>query len=346
MKKNLTAFMIVVMMMLFALPMSAQTTVGYAQWDSENKTLTFSGGTSVPEGAYELNTSEDVPQWNSNTVANNCTKVVFEESFNDIRPTTCSHWFQNFIALQTIEGIKNLNTSEVTDMSLMFTNCSKLESLDLSSFNTENVKNMEYMFANCATLTSLDLSLFNTAKVTNMHKMFYLCSKLTSLDLTSFNTANVTDMSYMFNSCSELTAIYVSDNFSTNSVTESSVMFSDCTKLQGAAAYNSSNIDHAMANYTDGYFIKSQLIPYVKWNGSNKVLAFKVANSKEEGAYDLNTSTSTSTPKWLITSVQDACTKVVFVDLFKDVRPTSCYSWFQNFKALQSIEGIENLNTS
>ena len=44
MKKNLTAFMIVVMMMLFSLPANAQGTVGYAQWDEENKALTFKGG--------------------------------------------------------------------------------------------------------------------------------------------------------------------------------------------------------------------------------------------------------------------------------------------------------------
>ena len=41
MKKNLTAFMIVVMMMLFSLPANAQGTVGYAQWNESSTTLTF-----------------------------------------------------------------------------------------------------------------------------------------------------------------------------------------------------------------------------------------------------------------------------------------------------------------
>ena len=113
MKKNLTAFMIVVMMMLFALPMSAQTTVGYAQWDSENKTFTFYGGESVPKGAFALNTGKSEPSWSNYTA---CTKVVFDVSFKDVRPTSCYKWFYKFSSLTTIEGIENLNTEEVECM--------------------------------------------------------------------------------------------------------------------------------------------------------------------------------------------------------------------------------------
>ena len=168
MKKNLTAFMIVVMMMLFALPISAQTTVGYAQWNESSTTLTFYGGTSVPTGAYELNNKG----WISKT---KCTTVVFDESFKNVRPTTCNSWFYNFTSLETIQGIENLNTEEVTDMNTMFNGCKKLNSLDLSSFNTEKVENMAFMFQNCSGLTSLDLSSFNTAKVTKMYYMFDGC---------------------------------------------------------------------------------------------------------------------------------------------------------------------------
>ena len=37
-------------------------------------------------------------------------------------------------------------------MSYMFSYCSSLESIDLSSFNTNNVINMSYMFSNCKSL--------------------------------------------------------------------------------------------------------------------------------------------------------------------------------------------------
>ena len=50
-KRNLTTFMIAIMIMLFSLPANAEGTVGYAQWDELNTTLTFKGGGSVPDGA-------------------------------------------------------------------------------------------------------------------------------------------------------------------------------------------------------------------------------------------------------------------------------------------------------
>ena len=42
----------------------------------------------------------------------------------------------------TIEGLNNLDTSLVTNMSYMFINCSNLTSLDVTHFDTENVTNM------------------------------------------------------------------------------------------------------------------------------------------------------------------------------------------------------------
>ena len=48
--------------------------------------------------------------------------------------------------LENIKGLENLDTSQVTNMSFMFSNCHKLTSLNLSSFNTSNVTDMGTMF--------------------------------------------------------------------------------------------------------------------------------------------------------------------------------------------------------
>ena len=366
-KRNLTTFMIAIMIMLFSLPVNAQGTVGYAEL--KGSTLTFYGGESVPDGALALNTGDNAPDWYANR--NNCTKVVFDESFKNVRPTSCSKWFNSFSKLTTIQGIENLNTEEVTDMSVMFNGCWGLTSLDLSKFNTAKVTNMTNMFNGCKKLTSLDLSSFNTAKVTNMSFMFNGCSGLTSLDLSKFNTAEVTDMSLMFNSCSaltsldlssfntakveqmggmfsgcsDLTTIYVSDDFTTGKVTYDYRMFFNCTNLKGAASYDSDRTDKYMANYNTGYFTKSNLTPYVKWDANTKVLTFKVANTKEAGSgvYDLNE--GANDPGWSTTDIYNNCTKVVFTPSFNHAKPTSCYGWFNNFTKLTTIEGIENLNT-
>ena len=45
-------------------------------------------------------------------------------------------------------------------MEKMFTNCSNLQSLNLSSFNTDLVENMENMFTNCSKLSSLNVDSF------------------------------------------------------------------------------------------------------------------------------------------------------------------------------------------
>ena len=80
----------------------------------------------------------------------------------------------------------------------LFSECSSLESLDLSSFDTRNVKNMFAMFRNCTNLKTLNISSFNTVEVQDMSDMFNGCRSLTSLDLSSFDTSSVTDMSHMF----------------------------------------------------------------------------------------------------------------------------------------------------
>ena len=243
--------------------------------------------------------------------------------------------------------LSNFNTANVEYMYYMFNGCSGLTSLDLSSFNTAKVVSMYTMFFGCSDLTSLDLSSFNTAKVVDMGYMFYGCSDLTSLDLSSFNTAKVVDMGYMFYGCSDLTKIYVSDDFTIGNVIDGSYMFTGCNQLVGAVSYSDSGeTGKNMANYKTGYFTKSNLTPYVKWDANTKVLTFKVANYIEgtQGEWKLNE--GATTPGWSIDEVKNKCTNVVFTPSFNHARPTSCYHWFQSFSNLSTIEGIGYLNTA
>ena len=118
--------------------------------------------------------------------------------------SNCGGMFYGKDNLTSIDFGTGFNTANVTDMGLMFCDCSNLTNLNLSSFNTSNVTNMHSMFQSCYSLTSLDLSSFNTSNVTDMGLMFAGCS-LTSLDLSSFYTTSVDDMQAMFWNCSHLT---------------------------------------------------------------------------------------------------------------------------------------------
>jgi surface protein len=76
---------------------------------------------------------------------------------------------------------KDVDTSKVTNMNMMFDSCRYLTSLDLSGWDTSNVTDMNMMFGSCSALTSLDLSGWDTSKVTEMDIMFAGCSALKTI---------------------------------------------------------------------------------------------------------------------------------------------------------------------
>ena len=199
-------------------------------FNSADKSLTFQKGGTVPEGAtvYALNEGDTKPGWSAQR--NNITKVVIDPSFADVRPTSCYRWFWGCSKLTDVQGLENLNTSQVTNMSFMFSTCSKLTSLDLRYFDTSQVTTMEYMFSTCFKLANLNVLKFNTSKVENMECMFKQCEALTTLDLSNFDTSNVTNMSSMFMYCSLLTSLNIS-NFNTSKVEKMDHMFFRCKVL-------------------------------------------------------------------------------------------------------------------
>lgn len=147
-----------------------------------------------------------------------------------------SYLFSNFAYLMQIEGLEYFDTSNVTAMRRMFSGCSALISLNLSSFDTSNVTDMNSMFASYQDnsgsdlLRKLDLSNFDTSKVTDMSGMFFGRSNLIELDLSSFDTSNVTNMRVMFFQCYQLTNLNLS-SFDTSNVVDMGSMFFECYRL-------------------------------------------------------------------------------------------------------------------
>lgn len=256
----------------------------WVRFDAATGTLTFqcSSAKTDADTDYFLNEGSDEPGWYKTKPADIKT-VVFKRNFRDARPTTCSLWFGSCTNLTSIEGLENLNTSDVTRMDHMFYKCEQLRALDLSGFNTEKVENMGDMFSNCKNLETLNLSSFKTNKLKNMSEMFLGCNKIAQLDLSGFNTSGVkaldqvfkncyalesldlssfdtklvTVMSSLFEYCKSLKTIYVSDRFSTFLVKYSTNMFRSCNNLKGATAFaDIQEKEQARANYTDGYFTK------------------------------------------------------------------------------------------
>ncbi len=263
------ALSLLLMLMLLQPAMAQkQTRIMYARLDRETQTLTLYYDTNFGKG-NDQGISES-PLWMQLDERMKIKSVVFDESFKDARPTTCVSWFLWFEALTTIEHLDYLNTSEVEYMNSMFTKCTSLETLDLSSFNTEKVTDMQTMFEGstnlrtinlpkgfigsnvtdlngmfrgCVSLTELDLSGSNAEKVKNMGSMFYGCVALSNLNLSGFKTGSLTDMQYLFSSCQSLESLDLS-GFNTENVTSMVSMFSQCSSLRSLdlSSFNTSKV--------------------------------------------------------------------------------------------------------
>ena len=238
--------------------------------------LDDSGRTTLLQTGNIINSSysaDNKPQWTSNKA-----KIKTVTIENQIFPRNTSLWFLDCTTLTQINGIENLDTSNVQSMSQMFANCKNLASLDVSRFDTSNVNNMFSLFTGCEKLEYLDLSNFDTSKVTNMenalngmkkiknldlrnfdtsnvdnmHGLFYGDNALESVNVSSFNTSKVKKMSNMFATCNKLTSLDIS-NFNTSSVENMKYMFSSCSNLTSLNlnSFNTSNVQdmHNMFDY-------------------------------------------------------------------------------------------------
>ncbi|NUG67775.1 BspA family leucine-rich repeat surface protein [Lactobacillus mellis] len=205
----------------------AQGTWGTSKWDYTQEGADYilhlhAGTLGTPEGI------EGIGRLNA-AFDDQLTKIIIDPGV--IANQNSRGLFSFLYNLKTIQGLENLDTSQVTDMSYMFFTCMELTNLDLSSFDTSQVTDMSAMFFNnCYGLTSLDVSHFNTSRVTNMDRMFGSCPSLLNLDVSHFDTSQVTNMSNMFLNCFGLTSLDVS-HFDTSQVTNMSNMFNNCLRL-------------------------------------------------------------------------------------------------------------------
>lgn len=183
----------------------AMTAEEYANISADGTTITFycdDNRGSRQGTTYAIDGTASTPEWSANAAT--ITKAVFDPSFAFARPTTTQRWFSGMKNLKTIEGIENLNTSDVTIMSYMFLNCQSLETLDLSHFDTRKVDKMGYMLQGCTNLKSVNLTGFETSACTSFYQMFKNCSSLESLDLSPLTITEGVESRYMLNGCTVL----------------------------------------------------------------------------------------------------------------------------------------------
>ena len=195
MRKGLAIFLVCVMLVTLV-PVSAMAATvvetgtvgeGGAPW------RLYSDGT-LRVGAGTIEWDGLGSPWN--TYREDVQRIVFTGPI--IAGTSLQGLFIDLQKVTSIEGLGYFDTSNVTNMSSMFSSAASLTNLDVSGFDTSNVTNMSSMFNSATSLTNLDVSGFDTSNVTNMNRMFIGVSNLTSLDLSTWDTRNVTNMGEMF----------------------------------------------------------------------------------------------------------------------------------------------------
>ena len=226
----------------------------------------------------------------------------------------------------TTVDLSNLDTSNYTDMSYMFSNYPSITSLDLSSFNTSKVTSMSNMFSNCTSLTSLDLSGFNTSKVTNMYSMFYGCSSIETLDLSNFDFSNMSSGDYnginsLVYDCMNLkTIIFPSTVSFKNTGINLSSMFFRCSSLTSLdlSGFDTTNVNK---------------MPYLFYNCSS-LTSLDLSN--------WNTSKVTN-----MYSMFNSCSSLTSLDLsgFDTSNITDMKNMFYGCSSLTSLD-LSNWNTS
>ena len=267
--------------------------------------------------------------------------------------------FQDCKPLESIIFPQNLDMSKVTSLSKIFSGCSSLTSLDLSSWNTSEVTNMSEMFSSCSSLTSLDLSNFDTSNVVGMRGMFSGCSSLTSLDLSNFDVSNIgsnqandfNSLESMFTSSSSLQSITFPQEFFPNknnqhTICSMSSMFSSCSSLTSLdlSSWNTSNVTNMGWMFNSCTSLTS--LDLSSWNTSNVTnMSYMFNSCTSLTSLDLssfNTSNVTS-----MSSMFQDCTSLTSLDLssFNTSNVTSMYTMFMACTSLTSLD-LSSFNTS
>ena len=188
-----------------------------------------------------------------------------------------------------------------------------------------------------------------SAKVLNMVGMFEGCTSLKELDLMKLVVSSLSDISEMFKNAENLTTIYSEQDWRPHKADN---MFKGCEKLVGVVAYDANKTSSRMATPYEGYFTpKRPAEAYVMRSENKGVLTFyydAFKGCRKGTTYGINDTYRKygyDYPAWVNTDGDTFARSAVIDASMKDFRPKSMEMWFYNFRYMDEIKGLENLNT-
>ena len=189
----------------------------YSILDSGVLTIYYGTPTTTQQGLhtyYNLSANMNY-QFATADYAQHINKVVIDRSMRNHQPSGINYWFRNLQNLEEVTGLGFLSTKGVTILDGMFDYCIKLRKIEFTStfsgstykFQTSHITSLFGMFSNCSSLRTLDLNTFDTQNVTRTATMFQYCSSLqTILVGNDWNMSKVTGNNGrdMFDGCKSL----------------------------------------------------------------------------------------------------------------------------------------------
>lgn len=248
---------------LFANCKALTTIQGLSGWTAEHVT-TMDSMFHTCESLTEIDLSgfrfEDLTSLKS--VFTNCyalEKIEGLSNWNTGKVTDMSSLFFNCYALTELD-LPNFVRSSVKNLSSMFNSCKALTKLTgTDSWDTSNVTNMNKLFSECEAMPAFDLSGWDVSKVTDMSSLFQGCSSAKEITVTGWTVKAGTKTTYMFVRCGALERIYTDRDWEITGT--SSNIFSDCKALTGGYGTSWAKSYESKANYaridrdgTPGFF--------------------------------------------------------------------------------------------
>ena len=141
-----------------------------------------------------------------------------------------SEMFFNYRA--HVIGLENLDVSNVTNMSDMFTYFTESRIFNngcFSNWNDSKCTNMQNMFKGCMYWDGKGIENWDVSNVTDMYCMFYDCNAFDG-DLQNWDVSNVIYMQQMFYMCSKFDGMGL-QNWKLPKLEKASYMFGECKAL-------------------------------------------------------------------------------------------------------------------
>lgn len=160
-------------------------------------------------------------------------KVIIE-LYNDkfIPPSNKPSAFSG-VSNTTFNDTDKWDTSDVTDMSTWFANCTKLTSLDMSTWNTSNLTKFYNVFQACNSLETIKFGTKDFSNVTHISNTFWGCRALKEVDWSKCTFSNkLVYAKEVFRNCTSLETIKFSSDTDMSSVRSLEKTFENCSALK------------------------------------------------------------------------------------------------------------------